>query len=88
MPARNNYKCDYCGTVKEFIGEPDTRCYCVVGNWQLVFTETPQIHIEHASTVEYVLGQNQKRMDEIHEEDAAVNSAASKYLDELRQKVR
>jgi len=84
MPARNDYKCDYCGTIKEFIGEPDTRCWCGAGGWQLVFTETPQIRTEHASTVEYVIDENRKRMDEVHEEDAATGSPFQRHMDELR----
>ena len=85
MPVRNDWMCNDCGTITEFIGEPERCSGCGSANLHIVFKCAPQIIPRHASVIKHVLEYNQKRMNEVYEEDA---SSSSEYQRLLREGYR
>lgn len=83
MNARHDFLCLNCSQITEFIGEPDCVCHhCGNTSWQLVFTEVPQIRTEHASTIDYLIEQNNKIGDQIDEEDSNPSSPIARDMRE------
>lgn len=76
MPARNDYKCNGCNQVLEFMGPPEAPCgNCGANDWEWVPPrEMPQYRTQHASAVDHAIEQKnvneEERIDEIVEDDA------------------
>ena len=87
MAARNDFRCTYCGNVREFVGVPEASCPCGLGDWVVVFTTTPQVRTQHTSCLGDVGRFNNQQVRLAEEEDCTPGTEGYKDMQEITHRV-